>query len=75
MSPDGPAQRSKGANMVEIEMGNVLPGHVVYLPGDMLGKVTHLELVGTSGHMAIHTDLGSVWGAMSDMVRIDRIGR
>ena len=54
-------------------MGNVLRGDVVYLPGDMLGKVTSLELVGTSGHMAIHTDLGSVWGAMSDMVRIERL--
>lgn len=59
--------------MQEIEMGNVLRGDVVLLPGDMLGTVTDLELVGTSGHMAIHTDLGSVWGAMSDMVRIDRI--
>jgi hypothetical protein len=61
--------------MREIEMGNVLRGDVVLLPGDILGTVTDLELVGTSGHMAIHTDLGSVWGSLGDMVRIDRIGR
>lgn len=54
-------------------MGNVLRGDVVYLPGDMLGKVTSLELVGTSGQMAIHTDLGSVWGSLGDMVRVERL--
>ena len=56
-------------------MGNVLRGDVVLLPGDMLGTVTGLELVGTSGPMAIHTDLGSVWGSLGDMVRVNRIGR
>ena len=55
--------------MIDIEMGNVLTGDELYLPGDLVGLVTSLELL-ENGQMAIHTPMGTVFGAMSDMVKL-----